>query len=170
MTILIVDRFKPIDVTHESDCAIMSFQDKGCRLIEASPLGPTRDAAQQATARALPAALLQAMKDDVASNLGRPDLSVHFVAAGHGVSVRYVQKLFEESGCTFTQFVMEQRLTAAHKALATRFHVPILRIAHDLGFYNVSHFNRSFRQRFGCTPSDVRNAARALGHEGPDSE
>ena len=29
-----------------------------------------------------------------------------------------------------------------------------------VGFADVSHFNRVFRQRFGCTPSDVRNAAR----------
>jgi AraC-like DNA-binding protein len=63
---------------------------------------------------------------------------------------------------------MEQRLTAAHKALAVRSDMPIVRIVYDLGFNDVSNFNRSFRQRFGCTPSDVRNAARALGDQGPD--
>jgi AraC-like DNA-binding protein len=131
-------------------------------------LGPTREAAEQARLRGLPAARLQAMKDDVVGSLGRRDLSVHTVAARHGVSVRYVQKLFDESGCTFTQFVMEQRLIAARRALAARPDVSILSIAYDLGFNDVSHFNRSFRQRFGCTPSDVRSAARAAGNEGPD--
>ena len=137
-----------------------AFTDHVCDLL-ALALGPTRDAAEQARTRGLSAARLQAIKDDIADNLGRPDLSVHSVAARHNVSVRYVQKLFEESGCTFTQFVMEQRLTAAHKALAARSDVRILSIVYDLGFNDVSHFNRSFRQRFGCTPSDVRNSARA---------
>ena len=135
-----------------------AFTDHVCDLL-ALALGPTRDAAEQARTRGLPAARLQAIKDDIADNLGRPDLSVHSLAARHKVSVRYVQKLFEESGCTFTQFVMEERLIAAHKALAARSDVPILGIAYELGFNDVSYFNRSFRQRFGCTPSDVRNAA-----------
>jgi AraC-like DNA-binding protein len=34
-------------------------------------------------------------------------------------------------------------------------------IAFDCGFADASHFNRVFRQCFGCTPSDVRNAARS---------
>ena len=42
-------------------------------------------------------------------------------------------------------------------------------IAYNLGFNDVSHFNRSFRQRFGCTPSDVRSAARSRGDEGEGS-
>lgn len=86
------------------------------------------------------------------------------VAARHGVSVRYVQRLFEESGLTFTAYLTEQRLAAAYKALRRRAaaDVPVSTIAFDCGFADVSHFNRSFRQRFGCTPSDVRNAARAL--------
>jgi AraC-like DNA-binding protein len=126
-------------------------------------LGPTRDAAEQARTRGLRAARLQAIKDDIADNLGRPDLSVHAFAARHSVSARYVQRLFEESGCTFTQFVLEQRLTAAYKALAARPNVPIFSIVYDLGFNDVSYFNRSFRQRFGCAPSDVRNAAHTPG-------
>jgi AraC-like DNA-binding protein len=137
-----------------------AFADHVCDLL-AFALGATRDAAEQARTHGLRAARLQAIKDDIANNLGRPDLSVHSVAARRSVSVRYVQKLFEESGCSFTQFVMEQRLTAAHEALAARSDVPILSIVYDFGFNDVSYFNRSFRQRFGCTPSDVRNAARA---------
>jgi AraC-like DNA-binding protein len=63
----------------------------------------------------------------------------------------------------FTQYVMEQRLTLAYKALRRRAssHVPISTIALDCGFSDISHFNRVFRRRFGCTPSDARNAARS---------
>lgn len=134
-----------------------AFTDHICDLLVLA-LGPTRDAAQLARTRGLPAARLQAMKDDIRKNLGCLHLTVHAIAARHKVSVRYVQRLFEESSCTLTQFIMEQRLTAAHNALIVRSSVPIHTIAYDLGFNDVSYFNRAFRQRFGCTPSDVRRS------------
>ena len=103
------------------------------------------------------------MKDDIHKSCDRPDLSVHAVAARHGVSARYVQRIFEEGGTTFTRYITEQRLAATYRAL--RCHaparVPISTIAYDCGFADVSHFNRVFRQRFGCTPTDVRNATRS---------
>jgi AraC-like DNA-binding protein len=126
-------------------------------------VGATRDAHELATRRGLCAARLHAIKDDIRKNLGRADLSVHSIAASHRVSVRYVQKLFEDSGCTFTQFVMEQRLDAAYKALAAPSSPPINAIVYDLGFGDLSYFNRMFRRRYGCTPSDVRNTARFGG-------
>jgi AraC-like DNA-binding protein len=129
-------------------------------------VGATRDAAELATSRGASAARLQAMKDDIAKTLNRPDLSVHSIAAQHKVSVRYVQKLFEESGCTFTRFLMEQRLSAAYAACAAPSNVPINTIAYDHGFSDLSYFNRMFRRRYGCKPSDIRNAARLNGHRG----
>jgi AraC-like DNA-binding protein len=132
------------------------FADHVCDLL-AITLGATRDAAEQATSRGIPAARLRAMKDDIRKLYRQPDLSVQVIAARHGVSVRYVQKIFEESGCTFTRYVTEQRLAAAHKALRRRrAGVPIGTIAYACGFTDVSHFNRLFRQHFGRTPSDIR--------------
>jgi AraC-like DNA-binding protein len=145
-----------------------AFTDHVCDLL-AFALGPTRDAAELARTRGRPAARLQAIKDDIANNLGQPQLSVNTIAVRQGVSVRYVQQIFEESGLTFTAYLTEQRLAAAYKALRRRApDVPVSTIAFDCGFTDVSHFNRSFRQRFGCTPSDVRNAARALRDEVSD--
>jgi len=136
-----------------------AFTNHVCDLL-ALALGPTRDAAEQVRTRGLPAARLQAIKGDIADNLGRPDLSVHSVAARHRVSARYVQRLFEGSGCTFTQYVTELRLTAAYRALAERPTIPINAIAYELGFGDLSNFNRAFRRRFGRTPSDVRYGGR----------
>lgn len=143
-----------------------AFTDHVCDLL-ALALGPTRDAAEQARTRSLPAARLQAIKDDIANNLGRQDLSVHSVAARHSVSVRYVQKLFEESDCTFTQYVIEQRLAAAYRAFAERPATPINAIVYELGFGDLSNFNRAFRRRFGCTPSDVRHGGRTPDEGAP---
>jgi AraC-like DNA-binding protein len=143
-----------------------AFTDHVCDLL-ALALGPTGDAAELARTRGLPAARLQIMQDDIRRNLGRADLSVRSVATRHKVSTRYLQRLFEESGSTFTQFVMEQRLAAAHRALTARPDVPIHTIAYDLGFNDASYFNRAFRQRYGCRPSDVRNCAIAPRAEKP---
>jgi AraC-like DNA-binding protein len=130
--------------------------------LAALALGATRDTAQDSGPTAVAAARLRAMKDDIRKICSSPDLSIHAVATRYGVSTRYVQRLFEESGSTFTGYVIEQRLAAAHKTLRRApANVPISTIAYDCGFTDVSHFNRLFRQRFGCTPSDVRNMARS---------
>jgi AraC-like DNA-binding protein len=135
-----------------------AFTNHVCDLL-ALTLGPTRDAAEMTTRRGLRAARLSAIKEDIRRNLGRPNLSVHAIAARHRVSSRYVQMLFEESGSTFARFLLEQRLNAVHDALATRPDMPISSIVYDHGFNDISNFNRAFRHRFGCTPSDVRKAS-----------
>lgn len=126
-------------------------------------LGASRDTARDGGLTAVAAARLRAMKDDIRKTCTDPHLSVHTIAAQYGVSARYVQRIFEDSGSTFTQYVTEHRLAAAHKALrrGPPAGAPISSIAYDCGFADVSHFNRLFRQRFGCTPSDVRHAARS---------
>jgi AraC-like DNA-binding protein len=40
---------------------------------------------------------------------------------------------------------------------------PIAEIAFELGYQNVSSFNRLFRQRFGVTPSEFRTSRRNFG-------
>jgi AraC-like DNA-binding protein len=138
------------------------FIDHACDLL-ALALGATRDVAELARGRGLPAARLRAIKDDIRKNCHRPELSLQALATRHGVSARYVQRIFEHSGSTFTQYVAEQRLARAHEALCRHAanDVPISTIALDCGFSDVSHFNRLFRQHYGCTPSDVRKAARS---------
>jgi AraC-like DNA-binding protein len=133
-----------------------------CDLL-APMLGPTRDAAELARTRGPYAARLHAIKEDIRRNLSRPNLSVHAIAARHRVSARYVQMLFEESGSTFTRYVVEQRLAVAHKALVALPDATISSIAYDAGFNDIANFNRVFRRHFGCTPSDVRQAALSRG-------
>jgi AraC-like DNA-binding protein len=125
-------------------------------------LGATREAAEPARVRGVPAARLRAMQDDIRKSCHHPDLTVHAVAAQYGVSARYVQRLFEQSGSTFTEYLIEQRLAAVHQALhrPALADVPISTIAYDCGFSDISHFNRLFRRRFGCTPTELRKTAR----------
>jgi AraC-like DNA-binding protein len=124
----------------------------------AKTLGATRDAAAIADGRGVRAARMKLIKDDIARHLTETRLSVHTVAARHKVSARYVQRLFDECGSTFTEYVIEQRLERAHRLLTD----PRLgdrtltAIAFAAGFNDLSHFQRRFRRRYGATASDVR--------------
>src|SRR6266852_2184263 len=79
--------------------------------------------------------------------------------------------LFEGEGTTFTEFVTGQRLARAYRMLtdprlALR---SITSVAFDSGFGDLSHFTRTFRRRFGDTPSDVRTEAiRHAGEPRPE--
>ena len=123
--------------------------------------GPARDIAEIATGRGLRAALLQAIKMDIAANPARRGLSVETIAARHGLTARAVQRLFESEGGTLTGFVIHRRLALAHRRLGDPdfAHLHIATIAYDCGFGDISHFNRLFRRRYGASPSEVRAAA-----------
>lgn len=123
-------------------------------------IGASRDAAEIAKERGLKAARLQGIKAALAENR---ELGIHEIAHRQGVSPRYVQKIFEETGTTFTAYVLGLRLEAAHAMLASpRFaYWSILDISQEAGFGDLSYFNRCFRAHYGKTPSDVRAEANA---------
>jgi AraC-like DNA-binding protein len=124
-------------------------------------------ATSTAKGRGVRAARLQAIKDDIAANVGRRDLSLGGIAARLGVSTRYVSMLFKDEGTTFTQFVLEARLRCAHRLLNNprKISQPINAIALECGFGDLSYFNQSFRRRYGATPTEVRKAARWQGDD-----
>jgi AraC-like DNA-binding protein len=131
-------------------------------------VGATRDAAEVARGRGLSAARLKAVKDDIAQNIDRPELSLTALAARHGLAPRLVQRLFEGEGTSFTDYVLSQRLARAYRLLSDPRRVgdKISAIAWDSGFGDLSYFNQAFRRRYGLTPSDVRARAR---RDVPDS-
>ena len=108
------------------------------------------------------AARLQAIKADI-ENEPAQDVSLAVLAARHRLPLRYVRRLFEEEGTTFTEFVLSRRLARAHRMLirprAAALKISI--IAAEAGFNNLSYFNEVFRRRYGTTPSDVRAQALA---------
>jgi AraC-like DNA-binding protein len=94
----------------------------------------------------------------VRDGLRNPALSLAGIARSEGVSERYVQLLFQEQGTSFTDYVQEQRLELARRELSnpSKRHLLVSEIAKACGFGDLSHFNRSYRRRFGETPSDTR--------------
>ncbi len=130
-------------------------------------VGATRDAAEMAQGNGLRAARLHAMKQDIARNLDQGDLSVTAIALRHGCTPRYVQRLFEQEGTSFTDYVLTQRLARAYSLLtdSRRADDKVATIALDAGFGDLSYFNRTFRQRYGDTPSGIRVLARRASRQ-----
>lgn len=108
------------------------------------------------------AARLRAIKADVGRHLCDPGLCIDRIAAGHGISPRYIRKLFQEEQTTFSDFVLHLRLEHSRNLLRSPEHAAgtIASIAHACGFNDQSWFNRTFRCQYGVTPSDFRDSDR----------
>jgi AraC-like DNA-binding protein len=108
----------------------------------------------------LPAELqLEAIRVFCRQNLHDPRLSPHFVAEHFGISVRTLHFRFEKLGNTFGSWLLETRLSACNMALKDPHQQirSISEIAYSYGFNDLSHFNKTFRARFGMTPGEWRH-------------
>lgn len=101
---------------------------------------------------------LGAIKAFILSRIDNPELCLDDVAAHQQISSSYVRKLFAAEGAKFTAFVLQTRLEKVLEMLADSDArgQPISAIALKCGFNDISYFNRVFRKRYGCTPSDLR--------------
>ena len=123
--------------------------------------GAVGEGAHLAKARGARAAKLLAVKKDIASHFTDPALSVAAVAQRLGITPRYLHMLLEGEGLSFSVLVLDKRLALARRLLRDRRMAgrPISTLAFEVGFGDLSYFNRSFRRRYGMTPSDVRAQA-----------
>jgi AraC-like DNA-binding protein len=115
----------------------------------------------EAGGRNVRAVRLAEIKADIVANLHDGNLNTAMVATRHRVTVRYLHKLFENEGITYSEFVLGQRLARAYSVLRNPLHSrrTIGAIAFEVGFNDLSYFNRAFRRRYNATPSDVKNGA-----------
>lgn len=75
-----------------------------------------------------------------------------------GLSQSHFMKYFKNTmGTSFIDYLNEYRLTMASRLLFTS-DSSILDIASEVGFDNLSYFNRLFKKRFGTTPSNYRKS------------
>lgn len=118
-------------------------------------IGATEDGLEIVRQRSVRVARLEAIKRDLTENIA---LGLNHLAARQGISPRYAQMLFEESGTTFSEFILERRLEAArHMLTSPRYAAAsITSIALEAGFGDLSYFNRRFKRRYLMTPTDMR--------------
>ena len=126
----------------------------------------TRCSIGESGASAVAATRLAAALDYIASHFSDPELSLK-VAQSLSISPRYLQRLLESSGTSFTAHVTESRLKHAFTLLTAEdlIDLRICDIALQAGFSDISHFNRLFRSRFGDTPKAVRAHARTSAQD-----
>jgi AraC-like DNA-binding protein len=96
----------------------------------------------------------------IAESFTEPGLSVEAVARRQRVSARYLQRLLEQSGTSFTSHLTELRLQKALELLTESGNGRVVDVAMKAGFNDLSHFNHLFRARFGDTPTGVRSQSR----------
>lgn len=86
------------------------------------------------------------------------NLTHESMAALAHISPAYFSRLFRKTtGKTFGEFLTEVRLGHVCRLL-TETTLPIVEVAYESGFRNLSAFNRRFRANYGCTPREYRKA------------
>lgn len=95
-------------------------------------------------------------------HLSDPTLSADKVAAGCGISPRYLAHLMRERNKTFSDFLWKHRLPRARDNLiaAGLRERTIAEVAFMSGFKSAAHFCRMFKAVYGSTPSEYRLANR----------
>lgn len=90
-------------------------------------------------------------------HIGDEALSPATIAAGVGISTRYLSEVFAAEGKTPMGYVCQRRLTECYAVLQNqRWSAGVIsKVAFDHGFSNLSSFNRSFKSCFGRSPRDV---------------
>ncbi len=97
----------------------------------------------------------------VQDNLRDPELTIQTVAAALGMSADHLSRLFRSEPVPLSRAIWKMRLDGCRRdlgdpRLAER---GVSHVAFSWGFNNAAHFSRSFRDEFGMSPREWRDAA-----------
>lgn len=107
------------------------------------------------------AAHLTRIEQFIRAHLHDPELSPEHIAAGCGISTRYMHEIFRDTNQTVSQWVRDQRLAACRQDLSDPANPrTIAEIAYARGFSDQAQFSRAFRRQFGVSPKDFRSQYR----------
>jgi len=86
-------------------------------------------------------------------------ISIRDVAEALCISPDYLAELFKmETGQSFAQWVIDQKLAYAHKALLSAADMPVGEVARRIGYDDARYFSRLFKAKIGVTPTTFRSA------------
>jgi AraC-like DNA-binding protein len=105
-------------------------------------------------------ALFMRVRAYVQRHLGDPGLAPATVAAAHHVSIRTLNRVFEQHGDTVADLIRRRRLDRCLHDLADPAlrHRPVQDITARWGFRSATHFNSRCKAATGMTPSQYRRA------------
>ena len=131
-------------------------------------LAGDRDVGTLMGATATQTATLNRICQKIEARLGDPDLALASVAEQEGVSMRYLQKLFEAAGSSFGEHVRQRRLERCRLDLMNPLYArdSITTICFRWGFNDAAGFSRAFSERFGEPPRRYRRKIAGTISEG----
>ncbi len=97
-----------------------------------------------------------AVERDIEELARDPDLSPSLLAERRGVSARYLHMLFAAEQESVGARIRATRLEGARRDLLSHPTRDVTEIAFAWGFNSPAHFSRSFKERFGSSPSALR--------------
>jgi AraC-like DNA-binding protein len=105
------------------------------------------------------------VRDYIGRHLGDPSLSPESIAKAHGISVRYLHRLFEGEGVTVSRLIQQRRLEECGRELAHQGGTAptVSAVARRWGFVSPAHFSRAFRAAYGVSPRQWRELRAAPG-------
>jgi AraC-like DNA-binding protein len=106
-------------------------------------------------------AMLRRVEAHAREALFEPGFGLESVATHFRVSPRYRHRLFSSTGRSFSQWLRNERLARARRALASPAFAgeSITGLALRFGFCDAAHFSRSFKAKYGCSPKRFRTAS-----------
>ncbi|MFE5035075.1 helix-turn-helix domain-containing protein [Streptomyces sp. NPDC056683] len=109
--------------------------------------------------------LLLRIRTYIRWHLSDPTLAPAVIARVHGISVRYLHRLFQAEGTTVCQWIRDQRLRECRRELAARpaGSVSLGQVARRWGFTSAAGFGKAFRSSFGLSPTDWLDLVRTDG-------
>ena len=158
---------------HLSDNCANTIKDLFAKLVDESENGQIRAGHRvylQSLAEQLLILVLRELPPARASQPGTPvnraleylhahfhePISVGDAAAYAGYTPNYFNYCFRnQMGIPFGEYLRNMRLTYAENLLRAST-IPVTEIAFESGFSSLSHFSRSFREKYGCAPQEYR--------------
>lgn len=95
-------------------------------------------------------------KQYIQTHLGDTSLSVETISQQLHMSARTLSRLFSRDNTSVMRWVWQQRLQACHRMLLSQKDTAISDIAYQFGFSNLPHFNKLFKEKYGLTPTELR--------------
>ncbi len=107
------------------------------------------------------AAIFSRVCRSIDARLGDPQISLALIAKEERVSPRYLQKLFEAGGHSFSAYLRSRRLERCRAELVDPLYakMSISDICFRWGFNDPAHFSRAFREQYQTSPRAFRHEA-----------
>lgn len=99
----------------------------------------------------------RAVLEYLAKHYANPELNMELLIQELGVNSKKVNEILrEEIGFTFKAYLNKLRLTEAARLVCDEPKASINEVAFSVGYKNVTHFNKLFKEEFGCAPNKFK--------------